>query len=118
MSSTGYGGFSPAGDKEGSAHRYAYELLVGPIPKGWTVDHLCRVRACVKPEHLEAVTYGENNRRMWALIKAERTHWKCGHPATPENTYHYRYSGCLTCLRKRNREAWRRQAAQRRMVAG
>lgn len=59
---TGYGIF--AWDGRGwMAHRFMYALLVGPIPFGYTIDHLCRNRACVKPEHLEAVTQGENVRR-------------------------------------------------------
>jgi hypothetical protein len=44
-------------------HRYSYELAKGPIPYGLTIDHLCRVRHCVKPNHLEAVTLAENLRR-------------------------------------------------------
>jgi hypothetical protein len=45
------------------AHRIAYELLVGPIPDGLQLDHLCRVKACVNPAHLEPVTQDENMRR-------------------------------------------------------
>jgi hypothetical protein len=49
----------------GRAHRWSFEWFNGPIPKGMHVDHLCRVRSCVNPEHLEAVTVSENNRRSW-----------------------------------------------------
>lgn len=49
------------------AHRIAYELFVGPIPEGLHIDHLCGVRSCVNPEHLEAVTQAENNRRAWIV---------------------------------------------------
>lgn len=47
------------------AHRLAYQLLVGPIPAGMTIDHLCRVKNCVRPEHLEPVTASENTKRRW-----------------------------------------------------
>jgi len=50
------------------AHRFAYELLVGPIPEGLHLDHLCRVRHCVKPDDLEPVTPAENVRRA-ALVR-------------------------------------------------
>ena len=52
------------------AHRVAYESLVGPIPEGLQLDHLCRNRTCVNPDHLEPVTPHENRRRAAALITA------------------------------------------------
>ncbi len=54
-------------------HRHAWELLVGPIPQGMELDHLCRVRHCVNPDHLEVVTHAENMRR------ASWTHCRRGH---------------------------------------
>jgi len=45
------------------AHRFSYETFVGPIPHGLHIDHKCRVRCCVNPDHLEPVTVAENNRR-------------------------------------------------------
>lgn len=56
---TGYGTFWD-GDRKVHAHRYAYESQVGPIPEGMQIDHLCRNRGCVRPDHLEAVTPREN----------------------------------------------------------
>lgn len=58
----GYGAFRYQG-KVAYAHRVAYELLAGPIPDGLTIDHLCRNPLCVRPDHLEPVTQGENTRR-------------------------------------------------------
>jgi hypothetical protein len=46
------------------AHRWAYEHFIGPIPAGLEIDHLCRVRHCVNPAHLEPVTKSENRRRQ------------------------------------------------------
>lgn len=69
LNAQGYGLISDAGRKR-SAHRYAYELLVEPIPAGLDLDHLCLVRHCVKPTHLEPVTHAENMRRMHAVRAA------------------------------------------------
>jgi hypothetical protein len=55
----GYGKIKIAGRKH-RTHRVAYEAIVGPIPDGLTIDHLCRNRACCNPDHLEPVTRSEN----------------------------------------------------------
>lgn len=71
------------------AHRLVYELLVGKIPQGYTIDHLCRNKACVNPQHLEAVTQRVNVMRSDAptSINAQKTHCSNGHEFTIENTY-------------------------------
>lgn len=61
--SNGYGRLFHQGQTR-SAHRLAYEAWVGPIPDGLEIDHLCRVKSCVKPCHLEPVTHTENMRRV------------------------------------------------------
>lgn len=61
-----YGVFWVGGAKRSAyAHRYAYELLVGPIPEGAQIDHRCENRLCVNPEHLEPVTPQTNTVRFW-----------------------------------------------------
>lgn len=60
------------GDETVYGHRLAYEVLVGPVPDGLQIDHLCRTRACVRPDHLEAVTQVENVRRGDACRPQER----------------------------------------------
>lgn len=61
-SAQGYGQVWHEGKQHG-AHRVAYMLLVGPIPDGYEVDHTCRVRMCINPAHLEAVTKEVNRQR-------------------------------------------------------
>lgn len=98
-----YGLFFTPG-RTGVAHRFAYEWLVGPIPDGLTLDHLCRNRACVNPAHLEPVLPRTNVLRGVGVTahNAAKTHCKRGHPLTPENVY-YRKGGrqCRLCNRER-----------------
>jgi hypothetical protein len=71
-----------------SVHRLAWELENGPIPKGLTIDHLCRVRTCVNPRHLEPVPHRVNLLRgdTLAARSAAKTHCPAGHPYDEANT--------------------------------
>lgn len=95
------------------AHRFAYENLVGDIPDGLELDHLCRVRNCVNPAHLEAVTRQVNALRGLSPsgIHARKTHCHRGHEFTNENTS-IRPNGarrCLTCHRENERARHQRR---------
>lgn len=110
----GYGAFNPTHGSSVRAHRYAYELLVGPIPDGLTLDHLCRVRACVNPAHLEPVTRGENVRLG---EPATKTTCLRGHPYDEANGRRYPGTGrryCNACARERMA---RRRAQERTGVS-
>src|SRR6516165_4741888 len=78
--------------KKRKAHVVSYELQNGPVPIGKELDHKCRVRCCIEPEHLEPVTRRENVMRgLLPSVTAARgralTHCKHGHEFTRENTY-------------------------------
>jgi hypothetical protein len=81
------------------AHRLSYMIFRGPIPEGLTIDHLCRVKACVNPDHLEAVTLSVNILRgdSTSAKNARKTHCKRGHEFTPENTYVKPGGGARAC---------------------
>lgn len=113
----GYGHVSVGATTTG-AHRRAYELLRGPIPAGLVLDHLCRVPACVNPDHLEPVTQRVNLLRApttFQAINATKTHCIHGHPFDEANTYRYqRRDGswkrtCRTCARKRTSDYQQRR---------
>jgi hypothetical protein len=85
IATNGYGVIS-IGRKNRLAHRMYYELKKGPVPNGLVLDHLCRVKCCVNPDHLEPVTIHEN---AWVrgIRKPAPTCCPQGHEFTPENTF-------------------------------
>lgn len=111
LNSTGYGQFIVMRGKRGyprPAHRVAWELIRGPVAVGHVLDHLCRNRACVRPDHLEPVTNEENIQRgVWQpVINARKTHCHRGHEFNEENTYRPARGvrQCRECARIRRRE--------------
>ncbi len=115
----GYGKFGIA-KKNWRAHRLSYAAMIGDIPDGLSLDHLCRNRACVNPLHLEPVSVGENNRRglgptlagaRHAARMALRTHCPQGHPYSGANLYSYPTGRmCRACGLARSQERKARKA--------
>lgn len=93
-----------------SAHRIMFELFRGPIPKGLDLDHLCRVRCCVNPDHLEPVTEAENVRRGINFNSLKR-YCPSGHPYDQDNIYRNPTTGERRC------RACGMLASQKRLVA-
>lgn len=115
ISGTGYGSFYSGqyGARYDSAHRCSYEFYVSKIPEGMVIDHLCRNRWCVNPEHLECVTMRENTDRgvLYETLTAnakKKTHCKRGHELFGRNLIIDRKGDrcCKTCQRTKAEE-WR-----------
>lgn len=101
IDSHGYGAMWHDGGMR-KAHRVIYEALVGQIPDGLVLDHLCRTSRCINPDHLEPVTHYENLHREARYYRQIRTHCTNGHEFCEQNTY-WHPSGarlCRDCMRK------------------
>jgi len=122
----GYGKFRDARGQSVRAPRFAYELLVEPIPPGMTIDHLCRVRPCVNPSHFEVVDGPTNWRRGTApssfqkagtLSRKNPSHCCNGHAFSPENIMSTKKGRrCLRCHRDQSRVNQRRYRRERAKV--
>jgi hypothetical protein len=113
---TGYSLYNATGVGAFGVHRLFYWWFVGPIPEGLVCDHLCRVRHCINPIHIEAVTMKENTARRVVTCKPgppRNTHCKYGHEITGTNLIIE--SGrprCRTCRRKH----WATQRSRKRQT--
>lgn len=110
VSSNGYG-IVNRNKKNILVHRYSYSHYKGPIPEGLVIDHLCRNKLCVNPDHLEAVTIGENVLRGPSIVGKKRGRLACpnGHTYTPESVYLYRgYRVCRHCRKLNVKKAMKR----------
>ena len=108
INASGYGSFS-RGRVTCLAHRASYELFVGPIPDNREIDHLCAVRHCVNPAHLEVVTRAENvqrTARRAAVANADATHCAAGHQLTADNVLQSAQGtrACRSCRRQYHTE--------------
>lgn len=116
----GYGAFYAPGSKSRNSHRLMWEHVNGPVPDGLELDHLCRIRNCVCPDHLEAVTHLENVRRGKV---GSKTHCPQGHPYTDKayvvkdpRGYHRRCNVCHAARAKAARD--KKRAARRAPETG
>ena len=120
INKAGYGHYQPSfRGKTYRAHRLIFELVKGHIPDGLEIDHKCRVKNCVNPEHLELVTHAENCRRS-PLNMLRKSHCRNGHEFDGENTLWVRgtngrpYRQCRVC----NRASGQRQRDKKRGWTG
>lgn len=123
----GYGQFTPKRGVTIKAHRFSLQIFKGPIPKGLVTDHLCRVRCCVNPDHLEAVTQKINVIRGFGVTAEHYFQTEChnGHPLTPDNLDQHTlkkkgWRQCLICYRaqKAKYEAKRPKRDRRKSLFG
>lgn len=105
---TGYGAFWD-GERVASAHVYSFLLAGGTIPDGMTVDHECRVRACVRPSHLRVLTRAANVLAGESphAVNARKTHCIRGHELTGDNVFTWQGARrCRTCINDRRRATY------------
>lgn len=120
LSLQGYAALYVGDNRNVRAHRFAYELLIGAIPLGHELDHLCRNRGCVNPAHLEPVPHHIN---VWrgqapAAVNVRKDQCVNGHPFDATNTATRIERGrerrrCRACEYESGRRAWERHVLKR-----
>ena len=103
---SGYAQFKLTHTKNVRAHRFAYEVNKGKVPKDFVLDHLCRNRKCVNPDHLEIVTQKENMIRGNSppSLNSKKTHCSKNHPLSGDNLYfHNNKRYCKICIEETKR---------------
>lgn len=110
LDSKGYGQFNMSRGRLVRAHRYSWEYFNGPVPGSLQLDHLCRNRACVRPDHLEPVTNQENTRRG-LLGSVLQVFCANGHRRLPDNLSSSR--NCKICKTAYDREYKKRRRGDR-----
>lgn len=119
LSPKGYSRFNPTRGVTVQAHRYVYEQIVGPIPEGYHIDHLCRNRGCINVKHLEAVPPVVNQQRglLGVLFTPPATCRNRGHDLTLPGAY-IRGKGCVECrkiaIKRGNDKGNARRSAEER----
>lgn len=111
----GYG-WASLNNRTYQAHRLVYTLVKGDIPEGLMIDHLCRIRACVNPAHMEPVSARENQQRSPITPAGRLACLKCGGPLTWYMTPSVFQRRCIPCARKR-RAAYMREVRARAKAA-
>lgn len=117
VNKSGYGYlYDPRLRRQTTVHRIAYEAMVGPIPEGLTIDHLCKNRRCVNPAHMEVVTQAVNCLRGDgpSSQNARRDTCRNGHLKTSHHFYTApdgKNRWCMTCANAKRRENARRRRA-------
>lgn len=114
----GYGRFAIGSGRNASAHRISYLITKGELKEGMTLDHLCKNKGCVNPEHLEQVSSRENSLRAKntiAYINADKIHCPQGHPLLGKNLIVSKngYNGARRCRECKNAQERARDRAKR-----